>query len=417
MSESVDLLIENAGRTLFALCGEEAGGWRDAPVPDATEGLSVAVAGGTIRAVGPASEIAGRFHAQKSLDAAGKLVTPGFVDSHTHLVFAGDRSGEFAMRCRGADYEEIAEAGGGIRSSVRATRAASEDELYAASLPRLERMLESGTTTVEIKSGYGLDLETELRMLRVARRLGETTPMRVVTTFMGAHEFPDDFRDDRDAYVDQVCETMIPAVAAEGLAEFCDVFCERGVFTPEQTRRVLEAGKAAGLRPKVHADEMAATGGSEVAAEVGAVSADHLMHTTDASIAGLRDAGVVATLLPGTTFFLGKETYAPARRMIDAGATVALATDRNPGSCTVENMLFIIGLGCLRMGMTPLEAFRAATVHGARALGLEGTVGVIAPGAAADLIIWDAPEEGRLCYEFENHLRRTVIVGGTIIEG
>ncbi|MGA1780952.1 MAG: imidazolonepropionase, partial [Planctomycetota bacterium] len=356
-----------------------------------------------------------RFHAARTIDARGRLLTPGFVDSHTHVVFAGDRSGEFIQRAGGADYEQIAAAGGGIRASVRATRGASEDQLYEESLPRLQRMLRSGTTTVEIKSGYGLDLETELRMLRVARRLGETTPMRVVTTFMGAHEFPDDRRDDRQGYVDEVIESMLPAVAAEGLAEFCDVFCERGVFDPEQSTRILEAGKQLGLRPKVHADEMAATGGSEVAAAVGAISADHLMHTTDASIAALREAGVVATLLPGTTFFLGKESYAPARRMIEAGATVALATDRNPGSCTIESMLFIIGLACLRMGMTPAEAFRGATLHGARALGLDGQVGVIAPGASADLIIWEAPSETRLCYEFENRHRRTVVAGGQII--
>jgi imidazolonepropionase len=416
LSEAVDLLIESAGRALFAMAeGSSASEESPRTVPDATEGLSVACRGDRIVAVGAASELAGRFHAARTIDARGRLLTPGFVDSHTHVVFAGDRSGEFIQRAGGADYEQIAAAGGGIRASVRATRGASEDQLYEESLPRLQRMLRSGTTTVEIKSGYGLDLETELRMLRVARRLGETTPMRVVTTFMGAHEFPDDRRDDRQGYVDEVIESMLPAVAAEGLAEFCDVFCERGVFDPEQSTRILEAGKQLGLRPKVHADEMAATGGSEVAAAVGAISADHLMHTTDASIAALREAGVVATLLPGTTFFLGKESYAPARRMIEAGATVALATDRNPGSCTIESMLFIIGLACLRMGMTPAEAFRGATLHGARALGLDGQVGVIAPGASADLIIWEAPSETRLCYEFENRHRRTVVAGGQII--
>jgi len=205
---------------------------------------------------------------------------------------------------------------------------------------------------------------------------------------------------------------MIPAVAAEGLAEFCDVFCERGVFTPEQSIRVLEAGLASGLRPKVHADELAASGGSEVAAQVGAVSADHLMMITEKGIEGLRERGVVATLLPGTTFFLGKETYAPARRLIDAGLEVALATDRNPGSCTIESMAFICGISCLHMGMTPLEVFRAATVTGARAVNLENRCGKIAPGFSADLIIWDVAHEGRICYEFENHLPRTVIASG-----
>ena len=431
MSEAVDLLIERAARVLFATPGTaEPGGTRPTgtlhsgsspkskPAEEPLSGeISIAISGDTIRAIGPANEIAGRFHARKTLDAGGRLVTPGLVDSHTHLVFAGDRSREFEMRCQGADYEEIAAAGGGIRASVRATRAASEDELFDLALPRLERMLASGSTTIEIKSGYGLDLETELRMLRVARRLDESTPAQVVATFMGAHEFPDDFRDRRDEYVDEVCDRMIPAVVEEGLAEFCDVFCERGVFTPEQAKRVLETGKAAGLRPKIHADEMAATGGSEVAASVGAVSADHLMYTPDASIEAMREAGVVATVLPGTTFYLGKPQYAPARRMLDAGLEVALATDRNPGSCTIESLVFLIGLSCLKLGLRPLEAFRAATYAGARALGREDRCGQLAPGLRADCVIWDAPHEGRICYEFENRLPRTVIAGGQVIAG
>ncbi len=414
MTSPVDLIIEGASRLLFA--GDTSGPGDPLPGDQQfLEDVSIAINQNEIQAIGPANEIAGHFHASRSIDARGKLVTPGFVDSHTHLVFAGDRSGEFEMRCRGADYEEIAAAGGGIRASVRHTRAASEDELFEESLPRLQRMLALGTTTVEIKSGYGLDLESELRMLRVARRLGEATPARVVTTFLGAHEFPDEHRDDRDRYIDEVCEEMIPAVAAEGLAEFCDVFCERGVFTPEQSIRVLEAGLASGLRPKVHADELAASGGSEVAAQVSAVSADHLMMITEKGIEGLRERGVVATLLPGTTFFLGKETYAPARRLLDAGLEVALATDRNPGSSTIESMAFICGLSCLRMGMTPLEVFRAATIAGARAVSLENQCGRIAPGFSADLIIWDVAHEGRICYEFENHLPRTVIASGQIV--
>ncbi len=408
MTEKIDLLIEDLDRLLFP--GDTSGEGR--PV---LERASVAIDEGRIRAVGPANEIAGRFSARSSLDGRGRLLTPGFVDSHTHLVFAGDRSAEFEMRCSGADYEAIAAAGGGIRASVRATRAASEDELTDLARPRLERMLRLGSTTIEIKSGYGLDLETELRMLRVIRRLSEESPARIVSTFLGAHEIPDEFRHDRTAYVDLVCLVMIPAVAAEGLAEFNDVFCERGVFTPEESKRILEAGAAAGLRPKVHADELAASGGSEVAAQVGAVSADHLMHITDTGIAGLRERGVVATLLPGTTFFLGKAHYAPARRLLDAGLEVAIATDRNPGSSTIESMAFICGLSCLRMGMTPLEAFRAATVAGARALGLEGVCGRIVEGLSADLVLWDVSHESRICYEFENQLPRTVIAAGRIV--
>jgi len=407
--ETVELLIEDIDRLL--LPGGDSGEGR----PE-LDRASVAVDGGRIRAVGPAKEIAGLFRGKRRLDGRGRTLTPGFVDSHTHLVFAGDRAGEFEQRCRGVPYERIAAAGGGIRATVRATRAASEDELVALARPRLERMLRLGSTTIEIKSGYGLDLETELRMLRATAKLAAESPVRIVATFMGAHEIPDEYRDDRQGYIDLVCEEMAPAVAREGLAEFQDVFCERGVFTPEESRRILRAGIPLGLRPKVHADELAASGGSEVAAEVGAASADHLMHVTERGIALLREHGVVATLLPGTTFFLGLESYAPARRLLEAGVEVAIATDRNPGSSTIESMAFIVGLSCLRLGLSPHEALRAATAGGARALGLQEETGSIVEGLAADLILWDVPHESRICYEFENFLPRTVIAAGRVIE-
>lgn len=403
MSETVELLIENCHEILFA--GETGG-------EDLLAGGSVAIADGKIVAIGPTGELAGKYRAPERIDATGRLVTPGFVDSHTHLVFAGDRSAEFAMRVAGASYEEIAAAGGGIRSTVRATRKASEDELFEGALTRARRMMALGTTTLEIKSGYGLDVETELRSLRVIERLQRALPLRIVATFMGAHEFPDEYRDDRDGYVDLVCETMIPAVAEQGIATFCDVFCEEGVFTPEQSQRVLEAGRTAGLVPKIHADELAASGGSRVAASVSAASADHLMMTGPEEIAGLARAGVVPTLLPGTTFYLGKTQYAPARAMLEAGLPVALATDRNPGSCTLESMMLMIGLGCLRMKMTPIEAFRAATENGARALRLEETCGRLAVGQAADFVLWNEPRLARLAYEFENAITRRVFVGG-----
>ncbi|MCA8961693.1 MAG: imidazolonepropionase [Planctomycetes bacterium] len=409
MSAKVELLIENCSQALFTGSRDEG--------RDLSTGVSVAVSDGRIVGVGTHEEIEGRYRAEHRIDGSGRLLTPAFVDSHTHLVFAGDRSHEFARRCSGASYEEIASAGGGIRASVRATRAASEEELFDLALARAVRMLSLGTTTIEIKSGYGLDLETELRMLRVIRRLGQELPIRIVPTFMGAHEFPDEYRDDREGYVDEVCETMIPAVAAEGLAVFCDVFCEESVFTPEQSLRVLECGRRAGLVPKIHADELANSGGSRVASQVSAASADHLMKVVDSDIRALVSADVVTTLLPGTTFFLGKEQYAPARAFLDAGATVALATDRNPGSCTIESMQFIIGLSCLRMGMTPIEAFRGATENGARALGLENVCGRIAPGLAADLILWDCPDPDRIVYEFENIIPRTVFVGGRPVFG
>ena len=403
MTEKVECLLEHC-RLLFPLRrgeGEEV-------LQDAT----VAISDGKILDVGPTAELQGRYQSSDTRNGNGKLLSPGFVDSHTHLVFAGDRSGEYLQRCAGVQYEEIAAAGGGIRASVRWTREASEDELYELALPRLLRMVELGSTTIEIKSGYGLDTETELRMLRVARRLAEATPARVVTTFLGAHEVPDEYRNDRNAYLDEVCEKMIPAVAEEQLAEFCDVFCEEAVFTPDESEKVLEAGKRAGMKPKVHADELAASGGSKVAAKVGAISADHLMMTDDEGIAAMREAGVIATILPGTTFYLDKPRYAPARRFLEAGLTVALATDRNPGSCTIESMQFIIGLGCQKLGMTPEEAFRAATENGAAALDRKGAFGVIEPGTAADLILWEANTPSQIAYEFTNNIPRTVFVGG-----
>ncbi|MFN0058816.1 MAG: imidazolonepropionase [Planctomycetota bacterium] len=401
MSERVERLIENCA----AIFG--------ANLVDA----SVAIADGRVVAVGAAREIAGAYRAAERIDGAGKLLTPGFVDSHTHIVFAGDRSDEFVRRCQGVSYQQIAAAGGGIRATVRATRQASEEQLYELALPRLIRMLSLGTTTIEIKSGYGLNLETELRMLRVIRRLGEELPVTVVATFMGAHEIPDEYRTDRNGYIDFLCETAIPAVAAEQLAKFCDVFCEQDVFTAAESERILTAGRAAGLEPKIHADELTLSGGSRVAADVHAVSADHLMMIDDDGIERLKTANVVPTLLPGTTFFLGKQTYAPAGKMLSAGLQIALATDRNPGSCTIESLQFICGLACLRMGLTPEQALEAATAHGARALGLSATHGRIVAGQRADLILWDAPAPAHVVYEFENILPRTVFVAGKPVFG
>ena len=397
--ERIDLLLSNASRVISGSSGVH-------------EGVSIAIDSGKIKAMGPASEIAGLFHPDEEVDASGKLITPGFVDSHTHLVFGGDRSSEFVQRCAGADYEEIAAAGGGIRASVRMTRETSLEDLVDQARPRLARMMAAGSTTIEIKSGYGLDLETELRMLRAIRELARDCPAQIVATFMGAHETPDEYRHDKAGYLKLVCEEMIPAVAEEGLAEFCDVFCERGVFDPDESRMVLEAGKRHGLKSKIHADEMAASGGSTVAAEVGAVSADHLMKTPPEGIAAMKEAGVVATLLPGTTFYLSKPGYAPARQMLDSGLRVALATDRNPGSCTVESMLLIVGLAVQRMGMTPIEAIEASTFGGAFALGREKSCGSLETGKRADVILWNAADENQLVYEFANNLKRSVWAGG-----
>ncbi|HSK18401.1 MAG TPA: imidazolonepropionase [Longimicrobiales bacterium] len=334
------------------------------------------------------------------VDCSGCVITPGFVDSHTHALFGGWRAAEYALRSRGVPYMEIARRGGGINASVRDIRARSEEELVELARPRIDAMLSGGTTTAEVKSGYGLDTASELKQLRAIRALQAHTPVELVPTFMGAHEFPDEYRDRRDDYVDIVVNEMIPAVAAEGLAVFCDVFMEPGVFTAAQTRRVLEAGARHGLVPKLHADELENSGAAELAAELGAASADHLGAISETGIRALAHSDTVATLLPATLLFLGKARYAPARRLIDAGATIALATDFNPGSSPTTSMQLVLTLACSQMGMDPLEAIVAATAGGARALRLTDGTGTLAPGAPADIAVWDVPDHRELPYRF-----------------
>ncbi len=341
------------------------------------------------------------------LDARGRLVTPGLVDPHTHAVFAGTRVGEFLARARGEKYT-----GGGILTTVKAVRAASEEELVALAWPRLLRMLQEGTTTVEIKSGYGLTTEDELKLLRAVRRLGEQLPLTIVPTFLGAHAFPEEFS--REEYLDLLVEEMIPHVAEEGLARFCDVFCDQGFYTVEEARRVLETGRRYGLSPKLHADELAQVGAAELAGELGAVSADHLLHVSAAGIEALVEAGTVAVLLPGTAFVLS-EPYPPARRLIAAGVPVALGTDFNPGSCPISSLPFILSLAVLRLGLTPEEALCAATLNAAAALGLAGELGSLEPGKRADLVIWDARELGELPYFIGHRLALAVIKAGEVV--
>jgi imidazolonepropionase len=323
------------------------------------------------------------------VDGRGLSVVPGFVDAHTHAVFAGDRRDELRRRLAGATYAEIAEAGGGIVSTVRATREASEETLVEGTRGRLAEMLACGTTTAEIKSGYGLDLETELKMLRALRRVAAAQPVDVVATFMGAHEIPVDYRGRREDYVRLVIDAMIPAVADEGLAEWCDVFCETGVFTPDESTRILQAGAARGLKPRIHADELGASGGSRVAAAVGARSADHLIFVPADGIDAMRGAGVVATLLPTAAFYLKLGRFAPARALIDAGVPVALATDVNPGGGFSPSMPFAMTLACFAMGLTFEEALCAATINGAYALDRHTTVGSLEAGKLMDAVLID----------------------------
>jgi imidazolonepropionase len=349
------------------------------------------------------------------VDVEGRVVLPGFVDSHTHMVFAGSREEEFAQRSRGSTYAEIARAGGGILSTVRATRAASKRDLKRAAARHMAAMLRHGTTTVEVKSGYGLTTPDELKMLEAIGELRDEEMIGVVPTFIGAHAVPPEYAGRAADYVRLVVEEMIPLVGRRRLAEFCDVFCEDGYFGPAESATILTAGKAAGMKLKLHADELGASGGAELAARVGAVSADHLEHVSDAGIAALRESGTVACLLPGVSFFLG-HGYAPARRLIDGGAVVAIATDFNPGSCMSYSMPLMLTIACTQMRMTPEEAIAAATLNGAAALGMGDRTGSIEPGKAADLIVADARDYRTLAYHFGvNHITMTV-KNGTILE-
>jgi len=360
---------------------------RDLPI---IQDGAVIADGGRILFAGPEAGVPASLAAASDsdvIDARGRSVVPGFVDAHTHAMYAGDRRDELRRRLAGATYAEIAAQGGGIVSTVRATREASEDSLVESTRVRLAEMLACGTTTAEIKSGYGLDVETELKMLRAVRRLNAMQPIDVVPTFMGAHEIPVDYRSRRDDYVRLVIDRMIPAVAEEGLAEWCDVFCEQGVFTPDESRRILKAGSARGLKPRIHADELGPSGGSQVAADVGARSADHLIFVPQDGIEAMRRADVVATLLPNAAFYLKLGRFAPARALIDAGVPVALATDVNPGGGFSPSMPFAMTLACFGMGLTFEEALCAATINGAYALDRAGTVGSLEPGKRMDAVL------------------------------
>ncbi|MHB1158970.1 MAG: imidazolonepropionase [Chloroflexota bacterium] len=412
------LLIEHVAE-LVTLAGPPGPRWGPAQGDLAIiqDGALAAGPDGRILAVGATPQVrasVGLAPDARVIDASGLAVLPGFVDPHTHAVFAGDRADEFALRLEGADYLEILARGGGILNSVRATRAASEAQLRDRASGYLAEMLRHGTTTVEIKSGYGLTTEAELKMLRVAAALGRQGPQRVVPTFLGAHAVPPEYRDRPEAYVDLVVEEMIPAVAGQHLARFCDVFCERGAFSVEQSRRVLETGLAHGLAPKIHAEQKSSSGGARLAADLRAVSADHLEHATEEDIAALAEAGTVAVLLPGAALMLMDSRWAPARQLVEAGVPVALATDFNPGSCPILSMPLILGLACLRRMLTPAEAVVAATLNAAHAVGLGSEVGSLEPGKRADLAILDAPSHLHLAYWFGRNLVRTVVKDGRV---
>jgi imidazolonepropionase len=403
------LLFVNARQVVT--CAGPARARRGGEMSDAgvRTGTAVLVEGDRIAAVDSESELRAAHPSATVVDCGQGVLTPGFVDSHTHAIFGRARYEEQEMRAAGADYLELARRGGGIHSSVRDLRARGDDELFALALPRLRRLAASGVTTVEVKSGYGLSLADELRTLRVVRRLADALPMRVVATWLGAHEIPIDYRDragGRREYVDLLVHEMLPAVAAESLARFADVFCEPGVFTVDESREILLAARRAGLGIKLHADELRAGGGAELAGELGAVSADHLAAVSDAGIAALESGGTVATLLPATMLFLGKRDQAPARQLIAAGVPVALATDFNPGTSPTTNFPAVLLLGVSQLRMSVAEALIAGTVNGAAALALAGQTGQLAPNHSADLALWDLEDVRELAYWLgEGHCR------------
>lgn len=382
---------------------------------------AVAVEGDRIALVGKTSDVlAEAGHSASLIDASGKVVMPGFVDPHTHLVFAGDRAAEFEMRLAGATYLEIMAAGGGIMNTVRATRAASLEDLVDQSRQRLDVMLTHGTTTVEAKTGYGLDTENELKMLEAIRLLDESHPVDLIPTFLGAHAIPAEYRGRVDEYVDVVVEEMLPRVENEGYLTnnqpfFCDVFCEEGAFSLEQSRCILEKAKEMGMDLKIHADEFTSLGGAGLAAELGATSADHLACTPGEQIELLAKSRTIAVLLPGTPFGLGEDHFPPARRMIESGVPVALATDLNPGTCYCEAMPFIMSLACRQMRMTPAETIVAATINAAHAIRMEHEVGSLEVGKKADLLILDIADYRHLAYRFGTNLVETTIKAGQVM--
>ena len=381
---------------------------------DIYEDAAIAIEDGEVARVGPTGPVTREFppeNATHRVDASGKSVIPGFVDPHTHALFAGDRSDEFEAKLQGKTYQEILSEGGGILRTVRATREAGDEQLLDNLLSHLDAMLAHGTTTVEVKSGYGLDTETELRMLSVIERADDRHPADVVPTFMGAHAVPEGR--DTDEYVAEVVDDQIPEVESQGIAQFVDVFCEEGVFDVEQSRRVLAAGAEAGMTPKVHAEELAHVGGTRLAAEIGAASADHLLHSTEEDIAALVEADVVPVLLPGTAFGLGAE-YADARAFAEAGADVAIATDFNP-NCYSQSMGFAASLACVGMGLTPAEALVASTTNAAAALDLPESVGTLREGSPGDMAILDAPTHVHVPYNFGVNAVETVLKGGEVV--
>ena len=409
----VDLLIKNAQEllTLSPSSGEESG------VGMIRQG-AVAIKAGKIFWVGRTEDLSQKFFLNREgseIDARGRVVMPGLIDAHTHLIFAGSRENEFEQRIRGISYQEIAERGGGILSTVEATRKASFDELVFLGKKRLDRMLSKGVTTLEAKSGYGLSLKSELKILKAMKTLQESHPMDIVPTFLGAHTLPQEFREDRAGYTNLLTEEMIPRVAQERLAEFCDVFCDEKAFTFKESKKILETGKQHGLKPKIHADQLSPGGGAELAAEVNAFSADHLEYVSQEGIKKMAEKRVTAVLLPGASFSLSMKKFPPAREMIEQGVAVCLATDLNPGSSMTESLPLMTTMGCTMYKMLPIEVIQAVTIHAARAVGREKEIGSLEVGKQADIILLDIPNYRYLPYHFGVDHVELVIKKGEVV--
>lgn len=402
--------IKNIGQ-LATLASEEAGPRSKEAMSQlgTIEDGSLWIEDGIIKGVGSTKEveqnIESRIQEADIIDAAGHLVTPGLIDPHTHVAFGGSREREFEMRLEGVSYMEIMNAGGGIHATTRMTRQATEEEIITQTKKRLDSFLQHGVTTVEGKSGYGMDIETELKQLRIMKQLQETHPIDLVPTFMGAHAVPPEYKGREEEFVDYVINELLPLVAEEQLAEFNDVFCEKDVFTPEQSERILNAGKKYGLIPKIHADEIVAYGGAELAAKVGAISAEHLLKASDNGIKEMAKAGTIACLLPATALYL-REEAADGRKMIDEGVAVAISTDCNPGSSPTTSMPLVMNLACISMRMTPAEALTAATYNAACAINRQHQIGSLEPGKQADVVLWNVKNYQELQYLFGvNHVK------------
>jgi imidazolonepropionase len=417
-TKTIDLFIYNIG-VLITMQGS--------PLPRSKDEMSqigeirnaaIAVRDGKIAAIGTEQKVRAIIEGlpiTKQIDAEGKLVTPGLVDPHTHLVHGGSREHELALKLKGASYLEILAQGGGILSTVKATRQATEDELYAKALTSLNTMLLHGATTVEAKSGYGLTLEDELKQLRVTKRLNESHPVDLVSTFMGAHIIPAEYKEQPSAYIDLLINEMLPEVKRLELAEFCDVFCEHGVYTVEQSRQILHAAKELGFGIKIHADEIEPMGGSQLAGELGCISAEHLIATPDEGLEAMKQAGVIAVCLPATSFNLRLKEHARARTMIEMGVPVALSTDYNPGSSPTESIQLVMTFGCLNLSMSPEEVITAVTINAAHAIGRADTIGSLEVGKIADIVIFNATNLAYLPYHFGTNHVHTVIKKGHVV--